>query len=45
MADELYFSALADRRFIWGIAGYQGKGAYRHRTWMDCRRPCTDTLR
>ena len=44
-ADELYFSALADRRFIWGIAGYRGKGVHRHGAWMDCQRPCMDPRR
>jgi hypothetical protein len=43
-SDELYFSALADRHFIWGIQGYQGKGTRRHSTWTDCQRPCTGTL-
>ncbi len=43
-ADELYFSALADRRFIWGMTGYQGRGTQRHNTWTDCQRPCTGAL-
>ena len=37
-ADELYFSALADRPFIWGVQGYSGSGAGRHSVWMDCIR-------
>jgi hypothetical protein len=44
-ADELYFSALADRRFIWGVVGYQGRGVDRHNVWMDCQRTCTGPIR
>jgi hypothetical protein len=44
-ADELYFSALADRRVIWGVAGYQGRGAHRQMAWMDCKRNCTGAVR
>jgi len=43
-ADELYFSALADHRFIWGITGYQGTGKQRHSVWTDCQRHCTGAL-
>ena len=41
VAHELYFSALADRLYIWGVTGYAGQGKHRHSTWMDCQRPCT----
>lgn len=43
-ADELYISTLADRHFIWGIAGYQGHGRHRRSVWTDCQDPCTGRL-
>jgi hypothetical protein len=44
-ADELYFSALADRQFLWAVMAYRGQDGHRRAAWTDCPRSCTGTLR